>query len=577
MAKSSRRVGLEVSNSAVRIAEISMSGGRPKLLNLGQVRLPPRAVVDGAVVDAPAVAAAIVRCVKEGGFTIKDVYVGAAGLRAITRELDMPPVPDNELDSAVRLQALDVIPFPVEKTLLSARPLEDVTLADGTEARKVLLAAAHRDLVEPLIEAVTAAGLVPLTVDLSSTALVRALYDPAIPSGGPEALVSIGSGLTTIVVHEDGVPHFVRTIAEGGDSITAAIASTLDLPVDDAETTKRNLSQSSAHIRAASAAADAAAAPLIAEIRSTVDYYSTLPGRSEVRRVKLTGGGSRLVGLAEHLQAQTRAEVVAGSALARVDSSALHLNPDDMGRRDPLVSTVIGLALPDPPGVKSLDLLPPEIKAARRQHRSEEVLIGVAVLIVVALAGLGVLRYLQVHRAENGSASQLSQISSLNAQIAQNDKAASEYATIKADQTAVSPVLAGEADWPVIYADLAKANPPGSSITAVSGSWSAPVAAAPATPGAPTATTLPVTEQPKSELETESIGSLNVSLVTNQGVNGFDYFAKWLSTFETSPDFRVTSFSSVTNNAGQVSWSGVLSILATIQSSRIDKFEVSAK
>ncbi|MHB8458360.1 MAG: type IV pilus assembly protein PilM, partial [Acidimicrobiales bacterium] len=338
--KSSRRVGLEVSNSAVRIAEVAVSGGRAKLLNLGQVRLPPRSVVDGRVVDVSAVSGAIERCVKEGGFQIKEVHLGAAGLRAITRELDMPVVPDNELDAAVRLQALDVIPFPVEKTLLSARALEEVTMPDGTTMRRVLLAAAHRDLVEPLLEAVTMAGLVPLSVDLSSSALVRALYDPAIPSEGPEAIVSIGSGLTTIVVHEDGVPHFVRTIAEGGDSITAAIAGALDLPIEDAESTKRNLDQTGPHIRAAAAAAQDAAASLIAEIRSSSDYYSTLSGRREVRRIKLTGGGSRLAGFVGRLQQQTRAEVVVGSALARVDSGALNLSPEDVLRRDPLVSTV---------------------------------------------------------------------------------------------------------------------------------------------------------------------------------------------------------------------------------------------
>ena len=104
-AKSSRRIGLEISNSAVRIAEVSVSGGRAKLLNLGQVRLPPRSVVDGAVVDVLAVAGAIERCMKEGGFTIKEVHLGAAGLRAITRELDMPHVPDSELDAAVLLPA----------------------------------------------------------------------------------------------------------------------------------------------------------------------------------------------------------------------------------------------------------------------------------------------------------------------------------------------------------------------------------------------------------------------------------------------------------------------------------------
>ena len=291
--RASKRVGIEISNSAVRIAEVTFSGGRAKLVNLGQVRLPPRAVVDGAITDVPAVMSAIQRCMSEGNFSAKEVHLGIAGLRAITRELDMPHVPDSELDAAVRLQALDVIPFPVEKTVMSARPLEELTGPDGTAIRRVLLGGSPPGFVDPLLEAVRPPASTPMSVDLTSTALIRALYDPAAGLGGPEAIVAIGAGLTTVIVHEAGVPHFVRTIAEGGDTITAAIAGALDLPIDDAEATKRNLDQSGPHIRAAATAANEAATSLIAEIRSSIEYYSTLPGRVEIRRVTLTGGGSR--------------------------------------------------------------------------------------------------------------------------------------------------------------------------------------------------------------------------------------------------------------------------------------------
>ncbi len=89
----------------------------------------------------------------------------------------MPYVSDAELDSAVRLQALDIIPFPVEKTLISARPIEDLAGPDGAPMRRVLLAAAHRDLVDPLLEAVEGAGLTALSVDLTSTAMIRSLCD----------------------------------------------------------------------------------------------------------------------------------------------------------------------------------------------------------------------------------------------------------------------------------------------------------------------------------------------------------------------------------------------------------------
>ena len=246
-----RRVSVEISNSAVRMAEVVVGGGRPELVSLGQVGLPPRAVVDGVILDIGAVRAALERCVKEGGFSAGDVYLGIAGLRAITRELEMPLVPDSEIDAAVRLQALDVIPFAIDKALISARALEETVGPNGVPERRVLIAAAHRDLVDPLVEVVTAAGLTPVSVEPTSSAMIRALFDPATAAEGPEAIISIGAGLTTVAVHENGVPHFVRTIAEGGDAVTAAIAGALDLPMADAEVTKRHLDEAAPHIRVA--------------------------------------------------------------------------------------------------------------------------------------------------------------------------------------------------------------------------------------------------------------------------------------------------------------------------------------
>ena len=154
-----RRVSVQVSSSAVRMAEVTVGRGQPELLRLGQVALPPRAVIDGVILDVPAVRVAVERCIKEGGFSAGEVHLGIAGLRAITREIEMPLVPDSEIDSAVRLQALDVIPFAIDKALISARALEETVGPNGMPVRRVLVAAAHRDLVDPLVQIVTAAGL----------------------------------------------------------------------------------------------------------------------------------------------------------------------------------------------------------------------------------------------------------------------------------------------------------------------------------------------------------------------------------------------------------------------------------
>jgi type IV pilus assembly protein PilM len=560
----------------VRIAEVTFSGGRAKLVNLGQVRLPARAVVDGAIADIPAVTGAIQKCLSEGNFSAKDVHLGIAGLRAITRELDMPHVPDKELDSAVRLQALDVIPFPVDKTVMSARPLEELTGPDGSPIRRVLLAAAHRDLVDPLLEAVEAAGLNAVSIDLTSTALIRSLFDPATTMDGPEAIVAIGAGLTTVVVHEAGVPHFVRTIAEGGDTITAAIAGALDLPIDDAETTKRNLDQSGPHIRAAATAANEAATSLIAEIRSSIEYYSTLPGRSEIRRVTLTGGGSRLSGLLERLQQNLRAQVLRGSALLRVETN---LTPEEITNRDPLCAVVIGLALPEPAGVKSLDLMPPEIIQKRKRARADRILIGVAALILLAMVGGGVLRYLSVHKAENNVAALQTQILTTKQQITKFDVAQQKYTEVTADETLLTPIVTDEVNWPAVLTKLTAYTPGGGAITSFVGTN------APATVATTSTTGSKAAAPPRSEttISTIAVGvSATKGCVIAKGGQvpncAYAYFELLNSQLTKSNALQLVSWSTFTEGkGGVVTFSATLGVLGTIPSSRATRFEVLAK
>jgi len=568
--RASRRIGLEISNSAVRVAEVTFSGGRPKLVNLGQVRLAPRAVVDGAIADVPAVTSAITKCLQEGDFSAKEVHLGIAGLRAITRELDMPHVPDAELDAAVRLQALDVIPFPVDKTLMSARPLEEFTGPDGTPLRRVLLAAAHRDLVEPLLEAVAAAGLTPISVDLTSTAMIRSLYDPAASLGGPEAIVAIGAGLTTVVVHEGGVPHFVRTIAEGGDTVTAAIAGALDLPIDDAETTKRNLDQSGPHIRAAATAAAEASTSLVGEIRSSIEYYSTLPGRSEIRRVTLTGGGSRLSGLLERLQQNVRAQVVRGSALSRVETS---LTPEEIASRDPLCAVVIGLALPERAGIKPLDLMPPEILQARKAARTDRLVIGVAVLIVLLMLGGAAMRYLSVHNAENNQAHLQSQIATTEQQITKYDVAQQRYQLVSADQQLLTPIVTSEVYWPSVLTKMAQYMPHGGVITTFAGN---------ATPVVPTLGPNGKPEPPPPHAATQ-IASVVVSVTATNPHSalpngGYDYFEAWTNSLGVSNALQLTAFTPFAlDTKHDVVYSATLGILGTVESVRINKYQVLSK
>ncbi len=521
-------------------------------------------MIDGVILERTVVRAALERCMKEGGFAPGDVHLGIAGLRAITRELEMPLLPDSEIDSAVRLQALDIIPFAIDKALISARPLEQTVSANGVPERRVLVAAAHRDLVDPLVEIATAAGLTPVSIEPTSSAMIRALFDPENGIDGPEAIVSIGADLTKVAVHENGVPHFVRTIAEGGDAVTAAIAGALDLPLADAEALKLNLDGAVPHVHTALGAARDASMSLVGELRSSIDYYATLTGRSPVRRVVLSGGGSRLYGFAEQLQQQLRLPVFMGSALGRLDCSKLRLPPTEVARIDPSVAVVVGLALPSLRDVKELDLLPPEVILGRKRKKVERSFVMVAAALVLVMIGLGVLRFLKVHDAENQVASLQSQITLLKQQIPKYDKIQQERSTILGLAAISIPIVHGEVYWPGVLTDLRQATPSGGNVLSFAGTADA---AAPATAG--TATNAATTPALASETQ---IASVDTSL---QSPSGYPYFHSWYDSVSGSHKLTVNGFGGITQVASsQVTFTATVGVTAEVTSIRANEFQV---
>jgi type IV pilus assembly protein PilM len=616
----SRSIGVEVSSSAVRMAAIASKRGRRRLVRYGEVRLPPGAVIDGIVTDREAVRKAITTCMENGRFRPSRVTgvlrarVSVAGLRAIVRELEMPPLPAGEVDAAVRLQASEVIPFPADRTLLSARKIERAPNRASSglaTATRVVVAAAHRDLVEPVVEVVTDAGIVVDGVDLAASALLRALAASDEQSDEAEAIVAVGAEVTTVVIHERGEPTFVRTIAKGGNGVTRAIATALDLPFPDAEALKRRIDVTTAMSNGvppeAGAAAREGSGVLVAEIRNSIDYYSALEGRSAVSRIVLTGGGALLSGFLERLQYQTTADVVVGDWTQRVHVGRIGFDRIALQHGG---AVVIGLALPERQGRKRLNLIPPETTQAQRIQRTERGIWAAAVAVLLGFIAGGAYRYVQVDQAETGVGSLDGEIAVLRQQIPQYDVVAKQDASINSDEALGKPLVSHEVNWPAVLAGLARYTPSNVNATNFVGTASAPVTAA--TPASSTrtstssgssgssttasssstsnsaapgtsvtgATTPPAAPSPLLPASSATIGTVSLSF---EGP-GYPSFQQWFDAMLASNRFEITQFSGVANPGSGtalkkvastgVSFTAELAITGALHTDRLGEFEV---
>jgi type IV pilus assembly protein PilM len=507
-------VGLDIGTSAVRAAELDLSHSKPILHTYGQVGLPPDSLVDGEIRDHAAVTEAITKLWKNGQFSSTSVIVGIAGLRAITREIDLPFVPDNEVVSAVRFQSEEVIPFPPDQTILSSQVLADYTSPEGDKMRRVLVAAAHVDLVNGVIDVVEKAGLTVEGVDLVSSALVRAIGGRDTTEQ-PEAIVSVGAGLTVVVVHQQGRPQFVRTIGSGGNATTAAVSGALDIPTSDAEAVKRRISEQLPQMRTAQNASQAGMTELVGEIRNSIQYFASLPGRLPVSRLLVTGGGSDLHGFNSLLESQTRLPVVNVSPLDRVDTSKLDLTEDQARLVSPVLATPIGLALPEPDkAVKKFNLLPPEVAGRMRMKRIQEKTIMTAAAVLILLVGFGGYKFYKVHQTENNVSALQADITALNAQVPKFDLVVAANDAYTAGVARRASVLNSAIDWPLVLGNLISITPASAKVQSFNGDTVAPTSSTASS--AATSSTAASTQSAATSTTSAAIGTVQLS-VTGPG------------------------------------------------------------
>jgi type IV pilus assembly protein PilM len=343
-------VGLDIGTSGVRAAELSLGRGPATLERFGQVALPLGAVHDGEVVDPAAVGAALKQLWAQAKFSTKKVVMGVANHKVVVRQVDVPWLPEDELRKSLAFQVADFLPMSAEEAILDFHPLEELTNEQGGRVLRILLVAAARDMVGNALEAVKVAGLDPQVVDLNSFAVLRSVVgEGATATPSAEAVVDVGANVTNIVVHQGGVPRFVRILMLGGADITNAVAERLGVPQDQAEAVKQQtgllLTQSGGDSHPAQRAIEASGSAFIDEVRGSLDYFMAQPGAARIDRVLLSGGGSRLVGLAERLQAATRLPVHVARPMAQLKIGKTGLTPEQLAYVEPMVTVPVGLAM----------------------------------------------------------------------------------------------------------------------------------------------------------------------------------------------------------------------------------------
>lgn len=335
-------VGLDIGSKTIKIVELQQEGNAFGLQASGIVGY-SGVSVDKMIEEKEmaSLGQIIKKLHREAGVKSGDINISLPEQQVFTRTIKFPMLTDAEIASAVKWEAEQYIPIPVQDAII-----QHTILARNEKSVPpqvvVLLVAAPRVVVEKYTKVAQFAGLNPVAVETELIALTRALA----PAGRTVLIVDLGAVSTDIAVARDSLLSFSRSIPIAGEAFTRAVSQGLGVTPQQAEEYKKTYGLEASQLEGKiKRTLDPVLKLIVDEIKKAIHYYQSEEKGDVPSAVIISGGTSGMLEIVPKLSELLGMEVLLGNPFTRVK-----MDPETgkkLAPYAPLYCVAAGLAMRD--------------------------------------------------------------------------------------------------------------------------------------------------------------------------------------------------------------------------------------
>lgn len=301
--KSQVMLGIDISSTAIKLLELSRSGGRYRVESYGVEPLPANAVQEKNIVDIEGVGDAIGRLVQRTRPSVKLAAVAVAGSAVITKVIEMDGNLDEDaMEEQLKAEADQYIPFPLDEVRMDFQVMGPSE--ENPERVEVLIAASRTENVEARSDALEVGGLEAEVVDVEAYAMERAfrLVQPQLPNAEELetiAMFDIGATMTTLNVFHEGRTVYTREQLFGGKQLTEEIQRRYGISMEEAGLAKKTGELPDDY---ESEVLQPFKEAVVQQVSRSLQFFYGSTQFNEVDYILLAGGTASIVGLPELIQ-----------------------------------------------------------------------------------------------------------------------------------------------------------------------------------------------------------------------------------------------------------------------------------
>ena len=385
-------LSIEVEASQVRVAEIEVRGKKGKIYNCFCIPAPQGAVEDGQIRDTKTLGENLKAELSQRKIRTKKVYFATGSTRIASREVRIPFVKANRIQSIIEANATDYFPIDVSKYVLSYSvvDVESQKSEDGKEETKqyhLMIYAAPKAISAAYSEFAENAGLTMTGITYTGDSIYHSVKDEY--AKGTHILVKVEYTGTSITIIQDGELTLQRNINYGVDSAAETVRAfpefgdrldaneALDVlcsrkcinPFLDMESFDEEISDEERKLETARAEVTESLRYLIGNISRIMDYYISRHTDTNFDSIVCCGLGAQVKGLMQLLTNELGQQV---DVLQEFKNFALPASGDTQE-----VCLYAAVLSPGTSGVNLMD------KVNRKKNEKKETLSGAIIICVV--------------------------------------------------------------------------------------------------------------------------------------------------------------------------------------------------
>tara|TARA_B100000683_G_scaffold256357_1_gene276768 strand:+ start:204 stop:1307 length:1104 start_codon:yes stop_codon:yes gene_type:complete len=348
--KNTSVLGIDIGSSAIKVVQISLKKGRAVLDTYGALALGPyggKEVGQSTNLETDKIVEALGDILREAKVTSKKSGLAIPFRSSLMSMIEMPDVPDKELAQMVPIEARKYIPVPIAEVSLdwSVIPRSNETKEEDPKrkfpTKDVLVVAIHNDAIEKFQNIVVQSELETKFFEIEIFSTMRSVV--SAQEKAPVMIFDMGATFTKLYIVERGLVKQSHTINRGSQSITDAIAQSMQMSIEDAERLKRNTGLGTTEEgKDIASVVDLTLNYIFSEANRVLVNYQKKHNKA-IQKVVLVGGGSSLKGLIEYAEKSFGADVVLGNPFSKVEAPAFI--EDVLRGAGPEFSVAMGIAL----------------------------------------------------------------------------------------------------------------------------------------------------------------------------------------------------------------------------------------